>query len=100
MNASKYPLERCGCPLPFWYSTLSHISDQTAPYFNLLTTARSQDQIDIVIWSSLFGGDVAGLSVAIHYIASKSDAPSRNLVTTFESSCDGFLFGLRFQAGF
>jgi hypothetical protein len=67
MNASKYLLERCGCPLPLWYLTPNQISDQTAPDFNLLTAARSQDRIDVVIWTSLFGGDVTGLSVAIHY---------------------------------
>jgi hypothetical protein len=100
MNASKYPLEICGCPLPFWYMTPSQISDQTAPGFNLLTAASSQDRIDIVIWSSLFGGDVAGLSVAIRYGAYKSNAPTRNLVTTIQSSCDGFLSGFRFRAGF
>jgi hypothetical protein len=43
-----------------------------------------------------FRGDVAGLSVAIHYGASKSDALAHNLVTTFESSCDDFLSGLHF----
>jgi hypothetical protein len=48
----------------------------------------------------LFGGDAAGLSVAIRYGASKSDAPTYNLVTTIESSCDGFLSGFHFQAGF
>jgi hypothetical protein len=100
MNTSKYPLEICGCRLPFWYSTPRKISDQTTPDFNLLTAARSQDQIDVIIWSSLFGGDVAGLSVAIRYRASKSNAPTCNLVTTIEFSCDGFLSGLRFRAGF
>jgi hypothetical protein len=100
MNANKYPLERCGCLLPFWYSTPSQILDLKVPDFNLLTVACSQDRIDIVIWSSLFGGDVAGLSVAIRYGASKSDAPTRNLITTIESSCDGFLSRLRFRAGF
>jgi hypothetical protein len=78
MRASKYPLEICGSPLPFWYLTLSQISDQTTPDFNLLTAARSQDRIDVVIWSSLFGGDVARLSVTICYRVSKSDAPTRN----------------------
>jgi hypothetical protein len=61
--------------------TLSQISDQTAPDFNLLTAASSQDRIDVVIWSSLFGGDVAGLSIAIHYGVSKSYAPNHNLAT-------------------
>jgi hypothetical protein len=84
MKASKYPLEIWGCPLSFWYSTLSQISDQTAPDFNLLTAARSQDRIDVVIWSSLFGGDVARLSVAIRYGVSKSYAPTRNLATYHE----------------
>jgi hypothetical protein len=99
MNASKYLLESCGCPLPFCYSTPSQISDGTAPDFNLLTVARSQERIDAVIWSSLFGGDVAGLSVAIRYGASKSDVPTRNLITTtIEFSCDGFLSGLRLLA--
>jgi hypothetical protein len=100
MNASKYLLEICGCPLPFWYLTPSQISDRTAPDFNLLTAAHSQDRIDVVIWSSLFGGDVAGLSVAVRYRASKSEAPTHNLITTIESSCDGFLSGLHFRAGF
>jgi hypothetical protein len=96
MKTSKYPLESCGCRLPFWYLTLSQISDRTAPDFNLLTVTRSQDRIDIVIWSFLFGGGVAGLSIAIRYGASKSDAPTRNLVTTIEFSCDGSLSRLRF----
>jgi hypothetical protein len=96
MRASKYPLESCGSSLPFWYLTLSQISDQTAPDFNLLTAARSQDRINVVIWSSLFGGNVVGLSVTICYRVSKSDAPTRNLVTTIESSCDGSLSRLRF----
>jgi hypothetical protein len=46
----------------------------------------------------LFGGDAAGLSVAIPYGASKSDAPTRNLITTIESSCDGSLSRLCFWA--
>jgi hypothetical protein len=92
MNASQNPLESGGCPLPFLYSTPSQISNRTAPDFNLLTAARSQDRIDVVIWRSLFGGGVAELSVA----ASKSDAPTHNLVRTIESSCDGSLSGLCF----
>jgi hypothetical protein len=70
--------------------------DETAPAFNLLAAARTQDRIDVIIWSSLFGGDVAGLSVAIRYGTFQSDAPTRNLVTTIESSCDGSLSRLRF----
>jgi hypothetical protein len=35
-------LESCGCPLPFWYSTLYKISEGTAPDLNLLTAACSQ----------------------------------------------------------
>jgi hypothetical protein len=98
MNTSKYPLEICWCPLPFWYSTPSHILDQTTPYFNLLAAARTQGRIDVIIWSSLFGGDVAGLSIAIRYGTFQSDASTRNLVTTIESSCDGSLSRLRFWA--
>jgi hypothetical protein len=97
MRASKYLLERCGCPLPFLYLTLSQISDLAAPDFNLMTAACSQYRIDIIIWSSLFGGDVAGLNVAIRYGASKNDDPTRNLVTTIESSYDGSLSRLRFE---
>jgi hypothetical protein len=37
----------------------------------------------------LFGGDAAGLSIATSYGAFKSYSPTRNLITTFESSCDG-----------
>jgi hypothetical protein len=48
----------------------------------------------------LFGGDAAGLSIATSYGASKSYSPTRNLITTFESSCDGSLLGLRFRARF
>jgi hypothetical protein len=96
MQVSKYPLERCGHPLPFWYLTPSQISDRTGPDFNLLAAACSQNRIDVVIWSSLFGGDIDGLSVAILYGASKSDAPTRNLITTIASSCDGSLLRLRF----
>jgi hypothetical protein len=98
MNASKYPLESCGYPIHFWYATPSQISDWTVLDFNLLAAARSQDRIDIVIWSSLFSGDVAGLSVAICYGASKSGTPTHNLVTTIESSCDGSLSRLHFWA--
>jgi hypothetical protein len=46
----------------------------------------------------LFRGDAAGLSVAIRYGASKRYAPTRNLITTNESSCDGSLPGLHFWA--
>jgi hypothetical protein len=81
MRSSKYPLEICGCTLPFWYSTLHQISEGTAPDLNLLTAARSQGRIDVVIKFFLFGGDVVGLSVAICYGASKSYAPTCNLAT-------------------
>jgi hypothetical protein len=90
-RASKDPLESWGCLLPFWYSTPRQISDQTAPDFNLLAAACSQVWIDIVIWSSLFAGDIARLSVAIHYGASKSDAPTHNLISTIESLLWWFL---------
>jgi hypothetical protein len=86
MNASKYPLEICGCPLPFLYLTLTQIS-----IYWLLLAVKTE-------LTTLF--DVAGLSVAIHYGASKSDTPTHNLVTTIESSCDGFLSRLRFRAEF
>jgi hypothetical protein len=89
-------LESYGCHLPFWYSTPSQILDLTAPDFNLLTAARSQDRIDVIICSFLFGGHVAGLSIAIRYGASKRDTPTHNLITTIESSCDGVLSILRF----
>jgi hypothetical protein len=49
IKASKYPLESCGCPLPFWYLTLSQILDQTVPDFKLLTTACSQHLIGVII---------------------------------------------------
>jgi hypothetical protein len=49
---------------------------------------------------SLFEGDVAGLSIATRYGASKSYSPTRNLITTIESSCDGSLSGLCFRARF
>jgi hypothetical protein len=39
----------------------------------------------------LFGGDAAGLSVAIHYGASKSYAPTHNLISTIESPLWWFL---------
>jgi hypothetical protein len=47
-------------------------------------------------WIFWFGGDVARLSVAIHYGASKSDAPTCNLVTTIEYSLWWFLDGITF----
>jgi hypothetical protein len=81
MRASKYPLESCGCPLPFWYLTLHQISEGTEPDLNLLTAAHSQGRIDVVIRFFLFGGDVVGLSIAIRYGSSKSYAPTHNLVT-------------------
>jgi hypothetical protein len=81
MKASKYPFEICGCPLHFWYSTPSKSSDRTTSDFNLLTAARSQDRIDVVIRFSLFGGDAIGLSIAIYYRASKSYVPTLNLAT-------------------
>jgi hypothetical protein len=49
--------------------------------FNLLTAAHSQGWIDVVIRFFLFGGDVVGLSIAIHYGASKIYAPTHNLAT-------------------
>jgi hypothetical protein len=64
MKASKYLLESWCSALPFWYSTLSQISDRTEP---------------------LFRGDADGLSVAIRYGASKSRVPTHNLVTIIES---------------
>jgi hypothetical protein len=48
-RASKYPLESRGSSLPLWYSTPGRISDRTTPYFNLLTAACSEGQIDVVI---------------------------------------------------
>jgi hypothetical protein len=54
MRASKYPLERRGCPLPFWYSTLSQILEGTAPDLSLLTAAHSQVRIDVVIGFFMF----------------------------------------------
>jgi hypothetical protein len=44
----------------------------------------------------LFEGDAARLSIAPHYGASKSYSPTRNLITTIESSCDVSLSGLCF----
>jgi hypothetical protein len=85
MRASKYPLESCGCPLTFWYSTPSQASDRIAPDFNLLTVARGQGRGDVVTGLSLFRGDAVGLSVVTHYIVFKHCAPTRNLVTTIES---------------
>jgi hypothetical protein len=85
MRASKYPLESGGCPLPFWYSILYQISEKIASDFNLLTVARSQDRIIVVIRFFLFGGDAAGLSVAICYGDSKCYEPTHNLVTIIES---------------
>jgi hypothetical protein len=60
---------------------LSQISEGTTPDLNLLTVARSQGRIDVVIGFSLFGGDVVGLSVVIHYETSKIYAPTHNLAT-------------------
>jgi hypothetical protein len=71
--------------------TLHQISEGTASYFNFLTTACSQDRIDVVIGFFLFGGDTIGLSVAIRYGSSKSYASTHNLVTTIESPLGGFL---------
>jgi hypothetical protein len=64
----------------------NQISDRTAPDFNLLAAACSQDCIDIVIRFFLFGGDIVGLSIAILYGASKCYAPMRNLIATIKSS--------------
>jgi hypothetical protein len=86
MRASKYPLESWWCSLPFWYSTLSRISDRTAPEFNLLTAAHIQDRISVVIRFFMFGGNAVGLSIAIHYMDSKSYALLLILQTTIESS--------------
>jgi hypothetical protein len=47
MKARKYPLEICWGPLPFWYLTLSQISDRTAPDFKLLAAARSQGRFNV-----------------------------------------------------
>jgi hypothetical protein len=86
MRAGKYPLKRWWSAQRFWYSTLSRISDWTTPDFNLLTVARSQNQSHVVIrFSPLFGGDTDGLSVVIHYGASKIHAPTHNPVTIIQS---------------
>jgi hypothetical protein len=50
-----------------------------------LTAARSQRPNWRRCWIFLFGGDVAGLSVAIRYRTSKCYEPTRNLVTIIES---------------
>jgi hypothetical protein len=47
MKESKYQLESCGCPLPFWYSTLSQISDRTTSDLNLLAAAHSQGRFNV-----------------------------------------------------
>jgi hypothetical protein len=86
MRSSKYPLEICGCTLPFWYSTLHQISEGTAPDLNLLTAARSQGRIDVVIKFFLFGGDAVGLSVAICYGVPKAMHLLVILQPTIESS--------------
>jgi hypothetical protein len=65
--------------------TLSHILEGTTSDFNLLTVARSQSRMDVVIIFFLFGDDVVGLSVATRYGASKQYAPTHNLITTIES---------------
>jgi hypothetical protein len=91
MRESKYLLESSESPLPFWYATLSQISDRTAPNFNFLTPARSQGRIDVVIGFSQFGGYVVGLSVTTHYGASKCYAPTHNLIIIIESSLQWFL---------
>jgi hypothetical protein len=49
MRAGKYPLEICGCPLHLFYLTPRQISDPTALDFNLLTVARTQVRIDVII---------------------------------------------------
>jgi hypothetical protein len=81
MRTGKYPLEILGCPLPFWYSTLRLISEGTVPDLNLLTAARSQGRIDVVIRFFLLGADAVALSIAIRYGASKRYAPTHNLAT-------------------
>jgi hypothetical protein len=48
----------------------------------------------------LFGGDAAGLSIAICYRTSTSYAPTHNLITIIKSFCDGSLLRLRFRARF
>jgi hypothetical protein len=97
MNASKYPLEGCRCPLPFSYLTLSQILDQTVLDWDSLTATCSQGWIDVII-SSLFGGDAARLSVAISYGVSKCYASTHNLVTIIKSFCDGSMMWLCFRA--
>jgi hypothetical protein len=96
MRASKYPLESCGCPLPFWHSTPCQISDWIAQDFNLLTAARSQDWMDVVIRISLFRGDAFGLILATRYGAFKHYAPTHNLITTIKSSLWWFLIVITF----
>jgi hypothetical protein len=86
MRSSKYLLERRGCLLAFWYSTLSQISEETASDLNLPTAARSQVRIDVIIGFFMFGGNAAGLSVAIRSGASRIYAPTCIMQPTIKSS--------------
>jgi hypothetical protein len=38
-EGKQIPVGKMRCPLPFWYSTLSQISDRTTPDLNLLPAA-------------------------------------------------------------
>jgi hypothetical protein len=58
----------------------------TTPDLKLLTTAHSQDRIDVVVEFFLFRGDVVGLSIATRYGVFKCYAPTRNLITIIEFS--------------
>jgi hypothetical protein len=53
--------------------------------------AHSQDEGDVVIRFFLFRGDIIGLIIATRYGVFKPYAPTRNLITTIESSLWWFL---------
>jgi hypothetical protein len=47
MKEIKYRFESCWSPLPFWYLTLSQISDRTAPDLKFLAAACSQGRWNV-----------------------------------------------------
>jgi hypothetical protein len=93
MKASKYPLEICGCPLPFWDSTQSDFR-RNSTRFEFTDCCMHSGPNWHRYRIALFGGDVAGLSVAPHYGASKCYGPTRNLLITIESPWWWFLDGI------
>jgi hypothetical protein len=92
MRASKYLLEIWGIPVRCWYVTLSQILDRTAPDLYFLTTAHSQDRIDIVIRNSCSEVQLLDWALLLATVLLES----MHLFIISQPICDGFFLVITF----